>query len=214
MSSTADGPAGGRRLAGLAGEIAGLVLLPAAACLWHDRADTVRQFQASRLRQGTADLIRNDDDLLRYDAGAATPMLGKDAAVYDALRTNCAPGGPVRVYSLSERTKGGRLMPLESACKLLVDGRTQRLWLALVPQYKLAEDSQFIICPRIWIDKDYRYDGLRLAEDQDGPVDHPRLLTDADYGQVFQYRTAMLGRYTVLAKGEHLALLKREGGAP
>ncbi|MFB3891276.1 MAG: hypothetical protein ACE15C_04550 [Phycisphaerae bacterium] len=148
-----------RRVAAMGAQIAGLLMMLVAVWLWYDRADPVRRFESSPQYQRTRQQIRNDDDLLKFDAGATTPMLGGDWVVLDALRRNFPPG--TRVFVDYRPDRMGYVNPdipakEDKPLRDFLGGRTQRLWLAMLPDYPIVGSSDVIICPLRYKKPDYR----------------------------------------------------------
>lgn len=121
---------------------AGAALMLAMTYLWYERSGDVRR--ALAVSQRTSMAIVNDDDLLRFAArGLATPMLGNDYVVYDALRRGFAPG--TRVF-VDYRPGVNPAIPNVARANA-IGGRTQRLWVAMLPDYPIVAQSEVVVCP-------------------------------------------------------------------
>lgn len=100
-----------------------LLLLAAILVLGFLRSDDVRQM--AELAWQSRSLIRSDADLLRTQM-----VLGPDYALVERLKREHPPGTPVSVQG-----RGPSL------------GRSQRFWLALLPDYPIRADARLVLCP-------------------------------------------------------------------
>jgi hypothetical protein len=99
-----------------------LLLAAVVALAWLRSADLRALLHDSAPTRGA---LRSDDDFY-----AAPLMLGAEVAILHQLRGTLAPGTPVAVEGSG---------PFEE--------RRQRFWLALLPEYPIASDAEWLLCP-------------------------------------------------------------------
>lgn len=76
--------------------------------------------------------LTSDDDFYRHHE-----VIGRDFEIFDWIRTNLPPGETISIYY-------GGWYPIVTLRS------TTRLWLALLPRYRISEDSRYVVCPPWW----------------------------------------------------------------